>query len=268
MRIIPNTGTAPAAGDIGLRSYPTLPAVHHLPLKERPVALGKERHKLSQIRNRRLGTSIAFVDIDRPLISADEPSIPQHAGFGTRRNDHFAGQFLESSRHSRRTDNSTHQNTCPIVIALTVVRAQILLVDPCGSQSFLVASEAARADLPVIRFNRIPSVPAAIGAATNSIGTQKAARRRESMCRPSTMPLTFAINPAVAAPSAIPACWTVATDAAAMVSSPGLAPLMTRCAIKAHEAPMPMPIRPIAGIRPTTGPGTISAQRYQKGLRS
>lgn len=66
-----------------------------LPLNECPVALGKDRRKFSQMRNRSLGIFIAFIDIDGPLISADEPSIRQHAGFGTRRGDHFAGQFLE-----------------------------------------------------------------------------------------------------------------------------------------------------------------------------
>jgi predicted TIM-barrel fold metal-dependent hydrolase len=64
-------------------------------------------------------------------------------------------------------------------------------------------------------------VPGALGR------TQKAARRTELGCRPSPRPLAFAISPAIAAPNAIPVCWTVATDAAAMFSSPCFAPVMT-----------------------------------------
>ena len=66
-----------------------------LPLNERCIALGEDRHKFSQMRHRRLGIVVAFVDIDRSLISVDESLIRQYTVLGTRRGDHFAGQYLE-----------------------------------------------------------------------------------------------------------------------------------------------------------------------------
>jgi hypothetical protein len=62
-----------------------------------------------------------------------------------------------------------------------------------------------RPDLSVT--NRIPIMLAASGAATNAMGTQKAARRMEPGCRPSPRPLAFAISPPIAAPNAIPVCY-------------------------------------------------------------
>ena len=64
-------------------------------------------------------------------------------------------------------------------------------------QAVFVTIVGCRPDLRATEFKRRPIVLAASGAATNTMGTQKAARTTESGCRPSPRPLAFATRPAI-----------------------------------------------------------------------
>src|ERR1700747_3875834 len=96
-----------------------------------------------------------------------------------------------------------------------------------STQSFLAAVSPCSGELGTIRFDRTPIAQAARGAATSAKGTQSDARNTEPGSRPLSRPLALATNPAIAAPTAIPACGTEAPGADAMISPAPSAPPLT-----------------------------------------